>query len=236
MAVLTLKTGAIPSTPEQIAKAPRFAPPPTAVPPTFFLKPPQLSIWGNDIHGDCVTAEEAFAKACHAPEIFISQDEVIAWAQQHGVLEGANVMHVMDLMQSDGFPGGATKYCDGPYNFVDFFNIAHLKSAIVKGPVKFAVASTQLKAEYWKQIDKQGLLALGFQRDQNIDHCISLCGFGTIGWLAGRLNMTLSPAVDKNLPAYEFFTWGKLGIIDQFTIEAIGTEAWLRQPTTIIRD
>jgi hypothetical protein len=40
-------------------------------------------------HGDCVASEEAFAKACHKSEIFISDQEVIQWAQNHGVLEGA---------------------------------------------------------------------------------------------------------------------------------------------------
>ena len=46
------------------------------------VKPAKISMWGNDVHGDCVTAEEAFAKACNNPEIFISDAEVIAWATE----------------------------------------------------------------------------------------------------------------------------------------------------------
>jgi hypothetical protein len=41
-------------------------------------------MWNNDTHGDSVTAEEAFAKACHSPEIFITDDEVEKWATAHG--------------------------------------------------------------------------------------------------------------------------------------------------------
>jgi hypothetical protein len=60
-------------------------------------------MWGNDVHGDCVTAEEAFAKACHSPEIFIGDQVVIQWATQHGVLEGANLHEVLQWMQTGGF-------------------------------------------------------------------------------------------------------------------------------------
>ena len=76
-------------------------------PPNFIVKPQQISMWGNDVHGDCVTAEEAFAKACNNPEIFISDDEVIAWATKHGVLEGAYLTQVMTWMQNDGFADGS---------------------------------------------------------------------------------------------------------------------------------
>ena len=49
-------------------------------PPNFIIIPQQISMWGNDVHGDCVTAEEAFAKACNQPEIFVSDQVVIDWA------------------------------------------------------------------------------------------------------------------------------------------------------------
>lgn len=34
-------------------------------------------------------------KACHSPEIFITDDTVIKWATKHGVLEGANLHEVL---------------------------------------------------------------------------------------------------------------------------------------------
>ena len=58
-------------------------------PLNFITIPARISMWGNDVHGDCVTAEEAFAKACNAPEIFLPDGDAIAWATRHGVLEGA---------------------------------------------------------------------------------------------------------------------------------------------------
>jgi len=46
------------------------------------IKPPKLSMWGNDVHGDCVTAEEAFAMAWHSPEIFIT-DKIAMLGQRN---------------------------------------------------------------------------------------------------------------------------------------------------------
>ncbi|MGI4751901.1 MAG: hypothetical protein ACRYFB_14810 [Janthinobacterium lividum] len=48
-----------------------------------------LSMWGNETDGDCITAEDAFAKACYNPKIFISEQVAINWAQAHAVLKGA---------------------------------------------------------------------------------------------------------------------------------------------------
>ena len=101
----SLKRGAIPSPRSALAAAVPY----TALigaPPDLIMKPQKISWWGNYVHGDCVTAEEAFAKACNNPEIFISDAEVIAWATRHGVLEGAHLTQVMTWMQNDGFADG----------------------------------------------------------------------------------------------------------------------------------
>src|SRR5579862_2776765 len=75
-----------------------------AMTPAEFIRiPKQISFWGNYDYGDCVTAEEAFAKACNRPEIFIPQPDVIAWAKDHSVLNGAELHQVMVWMQTDGF-------------------------------------------------------------------------------------------------------------------------------------
>jgi hypothetical protein len=69
------KRGATPSPRSALAAAtPHLA---TATAANFIVTPKQISFWGNYSDGDCVTAEEAFAKACNNPEIFISEDEVI---------------------------------------------------------------------------------------------------------------------------------------------------------------
>ena len=81
--------GAIPSPRHKLASAmPHMVT--TATPPQFLWNPKQISMWANDQYGDCVTAEEAFAKACYSPEIFISDTEVIAWATQNGYLDDAD--------------------------------------------------------------------------------------------------------------------------------------------------
>src|SRR5262245_57858023 len=111
----TLKRGAMPSPRSVLAAATPHselglaAPPP----PNFITMPKKLSSWGNFDYGDCVTAEEAFAKACYHPEIFIADNEVIRWAKSHNVLEGAYLHEVMQWMQKRGFHQSGHLYDDG---------------------------------------------------------------------------------------------------------------------------
>ena len=63
-------------------------------------------MWRNDTHGDCVTAEEAIAKACHSQEIFITDNEVQKWATAHGWYDGATLIEVLKAMQTGGFKQG----------------------------------------------------------------------------------------------------------------------------------
>ena len=49
-------------------------------PPNFIIIPQKISMWGNNQYRDCVTAEEAFAKACHNPTIFFNDAYIIDWA------------------------------------------------------------------------------------------------------------------------------------------------------------
>ena len=63
---------------------------------------------------------------------------------------------------------------------------------------------------------------------------MSLCGYGTIAWLAGQLQVAVPAGANGNDPAYAIFTWGSIGIIDAPSMIAITTEAWLRNPTTVV--
>jgi len=204
-------------------------------PPTHLVRPKKLSMWGNYDHGDCVTAEEAFAKACHSPEIFITDKEVMSWAQQHGVLEGANLHQVLQWMQTGGFVQKGHLYDDGPFYSLDWTNAAVLTSAISQGPVKIGIAADQLEAVWKANKGRSGWFATGFQTDTNEDHCVSLCGYGTMQWLAQELNVKVPVGVDGTKPGYAMFTWDSIGIIDQPSMIAITHEAWLRTPTTIIK-
>ena len=54
-------------------------------------------------------------------------------------------------------------------------------------------------------------------------------------WLAQQLGVEVPPGVDGSQPGYAMFTWNSIGIIDQPSMLAITHEAWLRNPTTIIK-
>jgi hypothetical protein len=79
-------------------------------PSNFLINPNQLSFWGNDTYNDCVTAEEAFAKACYHNEIFIPYKEAVDWATSHNYQNGAVIYDVMETMNNNGFVfrGGPT--------------------------------------------------------------------------------------------------------------------------------
>jgi len=232
MPVPSPKRGAIPSPRSALAAATPHTPL-VGAPLTFLTVPPKISMWGNDVHGDCVTAEEAFAKACHNPEIFIDDQEVMRWAKHHHVLEGAVISNVLEWMQEGGLKAGSKTYDDGPHFSVNWTHPATLRSAISHGPVKIGVAADQLETAWHTTNGETGWFATKFHPDANEDHCVSLCGYGTIHWLADRLKAKVPHGVDGNKPGYALFTWNSIGIIDEPSLVAITHEAWLRQPTTV---
>ncbi len=206
-----------------------------ATPPQFIVIPKKLSYWLNDTYGDCVTAEEAFAKACASvqagsPEVFIGDNVVESWARRHGVLNGADLTQVMDFMRQDGFVQAGERYDDGPYNSVDYTHDAILQNAIANGPVKLGVAAGQLENVVG---NSNGWFGLGFSDDPNEDHSTSLCGYGPMDWLANQLGVHLPAHVDPKALGYAMFTWSTIGILDAASMRAITGEAWLRNPTTV---
>lgn len=195
-------------------------------------KPAQLSMWLNDIDGDCVTAEEAFAKGCGPAGVFITDVTVQAWATTNNVLNGADLITVLDTMETAGFPQGGELYNDGPPVAVDWTNTGVLCNAIAQGPVKIGIAADQLE-NVVPNPPTNGWLATGFTKDSNEDHCVSLPGFGTVEWLAEQLGVG-EAFTGNTTPAYALFTWDSIGIIDVPSLLAICGEAWLRNPTTIM--
>jgi len=239
MSAQSPQRGALPTPQGVIAAAVRHVAR-VAAPATYIVVPQTLSFWGNYYNGDCVTAEEAFAKACNNPEIFISENEVVAWATQNGYLNGAYLTPVMTTMQSDGFVMNDFIYDDGPYLYVDYTNAAVLQSAISNGPVKLGVAGGQLDTVWLAAGGTaadgvSGWFATGFQADAVEDHCVSLCGYGSISWLAKQLGVEVPADVNGANSGYAMFTWDSIGIIDEASMLAITHEAWLRQPTTVKR-
>jgi hypothetical protein len=224
--------GAFPSPRHRLASAmPHVATAPA--PAQFLWKPAQLSIWGNDQYGDCTVAEEAFAKGAQ-PGVFIPDDVVIAWARANGAIDGDTLIDVLDKMQSGGFALDGKSYDDGAPLSVDWTNAAALQAAIAQGPVKIGVAADQLQ-NVVPDPPTNGWVAIGFTQDQNLDHCVSLCGYGSIAWLADQLGVTIPDTIDNTVSAYALFTWNSIGIIDVPSLLAICGEAWLRNPTTIAK-
>ena len=231
-----MKRGAKPSPRHELAAAmPHTRLPST--PPTYLIVPRKISMWHNDTHGDCVTAEEAFAKACHSPEIFITDGEVQKWAAAHGWYDGAYLTDVLKAMQTGGFTQDGHTYDDGGYYSVNWADAPTLQSAIFQGPVKIGIAADQLETVCLAAGEgKSGWFATGFKQttDADEDHCVSLCGYGTISWLAQQMKVTVPNSVDGTKPGYALFTWDSIGIIDFPSLLAITHEAWLRTPTTIV--
>ena len=69
---------------------PSFTTPP---PPSYVCLPKVMSYRLNDQDGDCVTAEEAFGKACSG--ILIADSTVETWASHNDVLNGADLNQVL---------------------------------------------------------------------------------------------------------------------------------------------
>lgn len=233
--------GAYPSPRHVLAAATPFAPdlfPPPQ--PAFLMWPVQMSMWGNDVNGDCVTAEEAFAKAAADPQTYFPDEEVIDWARAHGVLKGANLPGVLGTMTVQGFAADFTLYNDGPALAVDWTNDTTLQSAISNsGPVKLGVGAGMLEGGATGKVTpgSSGWTMCDYPTGQGEDHCVSLCGYGSLMelFLMFKLRGVALNIVDgmPEGPCYAFFTWNSIGVVDRQSLMNMTYEAWVRTPVTV---
>jgi hypothetical protein len=238
-----LPRGAIPSPRHELAAAmPHVPDPQISVPPSFLMWPVQMSSWNNYVYGDCVSAEEAFAKATAAPQTFIPEATVVAWASAHGYQNGAILTAVMTTMQTHGFSLNKKTYDDGPYNSVNWTNAAILQSAIYShGPVKIGVGAEDFQTNAAGKVTPgtSGWAMYNYPKNQPEDHCVSLCGYGTLAALVGLFKQhKVTVHAPKGMPTglcYAMFTWNSIGIIDQQSMLNMTYEAWIRNPVTIIK-
>ena len=180
-----------------------------AAPETFLAWPIEIGFWGNDKAGNSSWAEEAFAKACADPKVFIPTDVVLLMARDCGSSNFAR------FMQTHGFQMDGTAYLDGPFNKVNWTNTAALNGAIANvGPVKIGVALANLTSCPHGQVTPgtSGWAIYDLPTGQPENHCASLCGYGPLA----------------------AFTWNSIGIIDQQSMLNMTYEAWIRKPVTII--
>ena len=204
-------------------------------PANFAVVPKQLSVWGNDQYGDCVSAEEAFAKVCYSEQCRLTEDfatdqEVISWARQHGFLDGADLPEVMDAMARDGLDCSTGVKLDGGYKGVDYSNEATLQAALTVGPVKIAIDANALPSDAG---NKQGWYSTNTHHFGNTDHCVALCGYGTADFLFKALGVPLPTNLDGSIPGYLLFTWGTIGFVTHGWLMGTCTEAYVRLPTTV---
>lgn len=192
--------------------------------------PAKLDYWDNNKDGCCVTSEECFAKACNSPEIFIPPSVMIPWARGNGVLNGADLSQVMDMMAKKGFVVGSQEYKDGGYQSVDYSNEPVLQAAIAEGPVKVGIDAGALPSGAGNQ---QGWVAQGGRSMKSEDHCVGLAGYGPAEWLFGQLGVPTPSGLSVSKSGYLLFTWSTIGFVDHDWIMSTMGEAWVRNPTTV---
>jgi hypothetical protein len=237
-----LPRGAIPSPRHELAAAmPFVVEAAIAAPPAFLMWPIQMSSWNNYVYGDCVSAEEAFAKATAAPQTFIPEATVVAWAQTHGYLNGAVLTSVMTTMQTHGFISNGNTYGDGPFFAVNWNDDAALQNAIVTlGPVKIGVAADDFQSNANGVVTPgtSGWTMYNYPAHLPMDHCVSLCGYGNLADLVALFQqqgvaVNIAPGMPQGL-CYAMFTWNSIGIIDRQSMLNMTYEAWVRNPVTIV--
>ena len=208
-----------------------------AAPESFIAWPIKIGFWGNDKVSNSSWAEEAFAKACAQPQVFIPADVVMLTARECGSTNFAK------FMQTHGFQMDRKAYLDGPFNSVDWTNAAALNGAIANvGPVKIGVASANLASGPHGKVTRgtSGWAIYGLPTGQPENHCASLCGYGPLAALVDlferhEVNVNLPSGMPKGL-CYAMFTWGSIGIVDRQSLMNITGEAWVRNPTTIVKN
>jgi hypothetical protein len=225
-----IPTGEFPTSNQELAAAQPYKAAGTS-PESHLAWPKEIAFWDKDTGVSSIWAEEAFAKSCSEPRTFIPIDVVQATARKCGSSNFAK------FMQVHGFQMHDTKYLDGPFYSINWSDQESLNSAIAtNGPVKIGVASASLDKI---TPGKGGWTIYGLPPDRSEDHCASLCGYGQLTML---VHLFEQQGIKVNLPSgmppglcYALFTWGSVGIIDQQSMMNITGEAWVRNPTTIVK-
>lgn len=225
------KLGLIPTPPEVQANVARFcAADERAAIPTAVAFNPKLQMWGNDQYGDCVSAQEAFAKACCG--IQIPDDGLITWAGNHDLLNGAMLTDVMDLLAKDPFVLNDHKYGDGPYQSVDYKDESAVCAAIAtfKAPLNIAIDHSALPSGAGNQMGWYSLDVSGSYT--TYDHCVGISGYGPAKFMFPLYGAQVPTGVDPEKIVFGLFTWKTIGLVDVSWFQAACSEMYVRNPTT----
>lgn len=199
--------------------------------------PPKMTVEGNSTFGDCVTAEEAAAKAaysilCGLAELYVPDDVTVAWARKYGFLDGADLTEVMDQMAKDGLTVGGVNYKDGPYEAVNYSSEANIQSACAQGPVKIGIDADALSPDAG---NGNGWFSMGGSPAsyRTEDHCVAIFGYCKAATLYGALGRAVPAEINPDKVGYILYTWGTVGFVDHDWIMSTCGEAWVRTPTTV---
>jgi hypothetical protein len=226
-------SGEFPSPNHELAAASPYKAVATA-PDSVLAWPVQIGPWGKANNSTWV--EEAFAKACAQPSVSIPAEAVLRAAQACGSSNFAR------FMQTRGFELGRAAYLDGRFLKVNWTDMAVLHAAIAHtGPVKIGIASAALASAPNGRVTEgsSGWTVFGLQAGQAEDSCASLCGYGALPALIGLFGqrgvlVEAPPGMPEGL-CYAMFARGSIGIVDHQSLMNITGEAWVRDPTTIVK-
>ncbi len=227
-------SGHFPSPNHELASARPFrASGPT--PESWTAWPIRIGTWKSKTLATSNWAEEAFAKACAEPRIFIPPEVVEATARACGS------SNFSAFMQQHGFRIGAKAYLSGPYFSIDWTNAKTLNSAIATvGPVKIVGACREFTQAY----ALKSSLKLSEGSELNSTHaplsriCASVFGYGPTSMLLESFNrhgmrVDFSPRTSDKA-GYVIFVGGTIGLVDRNWLLSSTSEAWVRDPITII--
>ncbi len=231
--------GARPTPRHRLAAAMPFRP--RGTPPASFMAfPLSMNMLGNDVDGDCVTAEEGFNKQCFG--VNIAYQTAVNWAQANGVLNGADLDQVIQMMQSSGFSQDGNTYNDGPGLAVNYADQPTMTAAIWEavqagGCVKCGIASDALPSVAG---NANGWVLTGAGPDSNEDHCMGACGVCSLNDFAAAMQaafgviVSIPSGYDPTTIGYVVYTWATIGWADVQSWTNISGEAWVRSPSSLI--
>lgn len=208
-----------------------------ASPSSFFMIPDKRSIYMNGTYGVCVTSEAAYDIAavsyyCTGDAYMISDDTLMAFAKKYNVVNGADLVEVMQAMEQDGFHQGSDTLTEGKYAAVDYTNLSAIQNAISNGGgnnpncLKVAISSSDLPQDAG---NKDGWHAFGHSRGGSTDHCIAYSGYGTAKECFAALKQDVPSGVDPSKPDCVIaYTWATEGVVDMPWIVGTTVEAYIR--------
>ena len=176
-----------------------------AIPATYFAFCAVLSYWLNQQDGDCVTAEQCYnidlaSTIASGQGYVVSDNDVLSFARQYGLLNGADLAQVDSIMQTNGLPTSDGKlFKVGATAAVDWTNYEEVCAATIeaKGSLQMAIAAGQLESA--ADDSKVFNYAFNFRADGNADHCTGLgAGYGIAQKCLDALNAFYASLLAKN--------------------------------------